>query len=127
MKIEEKLDEYLIEKITDMTGKKCQSCGKGKYRETGPQDDMLGVLHCDKCGAEIKRHSDTKKPDPQKKKAFDEYNKLQKEADKILNGFKTKLKNHQNKFFGASSLDLNYVDNIEYLVRELKDLYNYFK
>lgn len=66
-------------------------------------------------------------PDPQKKKAFDKYNKLQKEATSILDGFKTKLRNHQNRFFQASKMDLNYVDDIEYLVRELKSLNNYFK
>lgn len=67
------------------------------------------------------------KPDPQKKKAFDKYNKFQKEATGILDGFKTKLRNHQNRFFQASKMDLNYVDDIEYLVRELKGLSNYFK
>ena len=40
----------------DMTGKKCEKCKKGTYKETGPQDDMHGVLHCDKCGTEVNRH-----------------------------------------------------------------------
>jgi len=66
-------------------------------------------------------------PDPQKKKAFDDYKKLQKEATGILNTFKTKLRNHQNRFFGESKLDLNYIDDIKYLVGELKGLNNYFK
>lgn len=36
---------------TDMKGKKClrKSC-RGKYGETGIQDDMHGELHCLKCG-----------------------------------------------------------------------------
>ncbi|HUS49764.1 MAG TPA: hypothetical protein VMZ91_06340 [Candidatus Paceibacterota bacterium] len=127
MKIEEKLDEYLIEKVTDMTGKKCQSCGKGKYKETSMHDDMDGVLHCDKCGAEIKRYSGVQKPDPQKKKAFDEYNKFQKEATNLLKIFKVKLRNHQNRFFGEKELNLNYVDDIKYLVGQLKSLKIYFE
>jgi hypothetical protein len=43
-------------KSVDMTGKKCEKCKKGTYKETGPQDDIHGVLHCDKCGTEVKRH-----------------------------------------------------------------------
>lgn len=43
-------------KTIDRTGKKCTTCGKGTYQETGIQDDMHGVLHCNKCRAEIKRH-----------------------------------------------------------------------
>ena len=65
--------------------------------------------------------------DPKKKKAYDDYKKAQKEASGIINAFKTKLRNHQNRFFQASELDLNYLDDIKYLVKELKDLYNYFK
>jgi len=41
---------------TDFMGKKCKKCGKGKYAETSMQDDWDGLLHCDSCGAEIKRH-----------------------------------------------------------------------
>jgi len=66
-------------------------------------------------------------PDPQKKKAFDDYKKAQKEASVILKSFKMKLSNHMNRFFQASKLDLNYVDDIKYLVSELKSLDNYFK
>jgi len=40
----------------DRTGTKCNSCGKGTYKETGQLDDMNGVLHCNKCGAQVKRH-----------------------------------------------------------------------
>jgi len=64
---------------------------------------------------------------PMKKRAFDDYKKYQKEASSILNIFKTKLRNHQNRFFQESELDLNYVDDIKYLVNELKDLNDYFK
>ena len=39
----------------DMKGKTCVKCKKGKYNETSIQDDMHGVLHCDKCGHETKR------------------------------------------------------------------------
>lgn len=40
---------------TDMTGKTCRKCHKGKYHETSQQDDMDGVLHCTNCGAGVKR------------------------------------------------------------------------
>ena len=49
-----KFKDYLTEK--DMMDKKCKKCGKGKYKETSQMDDMDGVLHCDKCGHEVKRH-----------------------------------------------------------------------
>ena len=45
----------------DMTGKKCKKCKKGKYTETSIHDDIDGVLHCDKCGHEVKRHTDDMK------------------------------------------------------------------
>ena len=40
----------------DMKGKKCTACKKGTYQETSQHDDMDGVLHCDKCNREVKRH-----------------------------------------------------------------------
>lgn len=40
----------------DNQGRKCDKCGKGQYIETSVWDDWQGVLHCSKCGAEIKRH-----------------------------------------------------------------------
>jgi hypothetical protein len=43
-------------KPVDMTGKPCTACKKGTYQETGQHDDMDGVLHCNKCRKEIKRH-----------------------------------------------------------------------
>lgn len=51
----QKLAGILTEEKEDMTGKKCEKCGKGKYKETSVQDDMHGVLHCPKCGHEVKR------------------------------------------------------------------------
>lgn len=47
----------------DMTGKPCKSCGKGTYQETSQHDDYDGTLHCNKCGAEVKRHSDLNEDD----------------------------------------------------------------
>ena len=44
----------------DMTGKKCRSCKKGKYYETSHMDDWDGVVHCSKCGHEVKRHQEDK-------------------------------------------------------------------
>ena len=41
--------------MTDRTGKSCFSCHKGVYKETTIRDDWDGVLHCDKCGAQVKR------------------------------------------------------------------------
>jgi len=35
---------------------KCIKCGKGTYIETSQLDDLKGVLHCSKCGHEIKRY-----------------------------------------------------------------------
>lgn len=43
-------------KTIDMTGEKCNSCGKGKYKETSMHDDMDGVLHCSNCGDQVKRY-----------------------------------------------------------------------
>ena len=39
----------------DRTGKLCNTCKKGHYKETSIHDDMDGVLHCDKCGAQVVR------------------------------------------------------------------------
>ncbi len=39
----------------DMINKKC-SCGKGHYIEMFISDDWRGVLHCNACKKEIKRH-----------------------------------------------------------------------
>lgn len=47
-----------IEGSGDLKGKPCKSCGKGTYQETSQQDDYEGTLHCNKCGAEVKRHGD---------------------------------------------------------------------
>jgi predicted nucleic-acid-binding Zn-ribbon protein len=42
---------------SDMKGKKCEKCKKGKYEETSQLDDLKGVLHCIKCGHEIDRYT----------------------------------------------------------------------
>ena len=64
--------------------------------------------------------------DPEKKKIFDEYKELQKEANGFLNSIKTSLKNHQNRFFQASEPDYMYrnvlEDAVEDLRRIVKDL-----
>ena len=44
-----------LSKKTDMSGKTCKKCHKGKYHETSQQDDIDGVLHCTNCGAGTKR------------------------------------------------------------------------
>jgi hypothetical protein len=43
----------------DRTGKTCKSCKKGKYYETSHMDDWDGVLHCTKCGHEVKRYKES--------------------------------------------------------------------
>ena len=50
----------------DVKGKKCESCGKGTYEETGPMDDLRGTLHCSKCDKMVDRY---KKYTPFKKKS----------------------------------------------------------
>jgi len=42
--------------IVDRFGKDCESCGRGRFIETGFFDDVDGVLHCNVCGKEIIRH-----------------------------------------------------------------------
>lgn len=54
------LEESKKRDVKDMMGKKCESCKKGKYKETSFHDDMDGVLHCDKCGIETKRYKSVK-------------------------------------------------------------------
>lgn len=38
----------------DMTGKKCQQCKKGIYKERELQDDFQGMVTCS-CGHRVKR------------------------------------------------------------------------
>ena len=40
----------------DMTGKICEKCQDGEYRETRISDDWAGVLHCVSCDHEVVRH-----------------------------------------------------------------------
>jgi len=49
--------DYMSEedKKIDMTNKTCTKCHKGKYHETSQHNDMYGVLHCTKCGTQVKR------------------------------------------------------------------------
>ena len=44
----------------DLTGTPCLECKDGYYKETGIQDDMQGVLHCDECRHEVRRYIDKK-------------------------------------------------------------------
>ena len=48
-------EEKLAGNSGDRTGKTCEKCHKGKYQETSQHDDMYGVLHCTKCGTQVKR------------------------------------------------------------------------
>ena len=50
----------------DVKGKKCESCGKGTYKETESMDDLRGTLHCSKCDKMVDRY---KKYTPFKKKS----------------------------------------------------------
>ena len=61
----DQISESAASKTTDMKNKKCTACKKGTYQETDQHDDMDGVLHCDKCNKEVKRHqpADSKKKD----------------------------------------------------------------
>jgi len=49
--------------MKDMTGETCETkwC-RGKYKETSIHDDWDGVLHCDKCGREVKRYRPEMEP-----------------------------------------------------------------
>lgn len=64
----------------DMTGKKCEKCKTGTYKETGPQDDMHGVLHCDKCGTEVKRHREMVNEARSRYRNFKESDMMRNEA-----------------------------------------------
>jgi ribosomal protein S27E len=46
-----------------MKGIKCKECKNGEYQETGIFDAWDGVLHCNRCGHEIKVPSSTEKKD----------------------------------------------------------------
>jgi hypothetical protein len=49
---------HILGESFDMTDETCTRCGKGQYVETGIQDDMRGVLHCNNCAMEIDRHAE---------------------------------------------------------------------
>jgi hypothetical protein len=54
--------------LVDMKGKKCTTCKKGTYQETGIQDNMHGELHCTKCNTVVK----SRQPAASKKKRVSE-------------------------------------------------------
>ena len=43
-------------KEIDVNGKKCETCGKGIYKETSLMDDWTGTLHCSKCDKKVDRY-----------------------------------------------------------------------
>lgn len=49
---------HVLGETFDMTDETCTRCGRGQYVETGIQDDMRGVLHCNNCTMEIDRHAE---------------------------------------------------------------------
>jgi len=63
-----------------------------------------------------------KAPDKQKKKAFDDYKKLNLEANKLLNSLRTKLVDHQNKFFSGKGPNYGYIGDLGKVVKDLKEL-----
>jgi hypothetical protein len=87
-------------KSVDMTGKKCEKCKKGTYKETGIQDDMHGVLHCDKCGTEVNR-----------------YREMVNEARSRYRNFKESdmMKNHAKISYGINQAK-KMLGEVEYLV-----------
>lgn len=76
--------------MTDLTGKKCKECGKGTYQETGFHDDMDGVLHCNKCGSEIKRHNATQEEEQEiaKMKKETKIKRINKEIENLKDEIK---------------------------------------
>ena len=42
--------------MIDNLNKICEKCHIGRYIETGFFDDMDGLLHCERCGHQVKRH-----------------------------------------------------------------------
>lgn len=54
------------------------------------------------------------------KKVFNEYKQLQKEADGFLNSIKIHLRNHQNRFFKSSEMNMEYRNELEDVVDELR-------
>lgn len=45
-----------MSKMISNLGEKCSKCDKGVYAETSYRDDKDGVLHCKKCGHEVKTY-----------------------------------------------------------------------
>jgi|LakMenEpi03Aug12_release.lakeMendotaPanAssembly.Ray.scaffolds.fasta_scaffold127615_6 hypothetical protein len=96
-------------KEEDMNGKKCESCGKGVYKETEPMDDMRGTLHCSKCDKMVDRY---KEPTPFKKKGKKKYEFIDEHPD--YKEFKTKIDELKKMM---RNFEKNFEDGEEY-VRE---------
>jgi len=58
--INEGWEWHILGETFDMTDETCTRCGEGQYVETGIQDDMQGVLHCNnkECRMQIDRHAE---------------------------------------------------------------------
>ncbi|MHA1289006.1 MAG: hypothetical protein ACTSPB_16580 [Candidatus Thorarchaeota archaeon] len=58
--INEGWEWHVLGESFDMTDETCTRCGAGQYVETGIQDDMQGVLHCNnkECRMQIDRHAE---------------------------------------------------------------------
>jgi hypothetical protein len=96
-------------KEEDMNGKKCESCGKGVYKETEPMDDMRGTLHCSKCDKMVDRY---KEPTPFKKNGKKKYEFIDEHPD--YKEFKTKIDELKKMM---RNFEKNFEDGEEY-VRE---------
>jgi hypothetical protein len=114
----------------DMKGKKCTTCKKGTYQETGIQDNMHGELHCTKCNTVVKSRqpADSKKkrvsegpdkgwvPNPENPGYYIHRSDLP-QTGKVSDPAKAKLGRIINKYFGQiydygdGDESLNYLDN----------------
>lgn len=58
--INEGWEWHVLGESFDMTDETCTRCGQGQYVETGIQDDMQGVLHCNNkdCRMQVDRHAE---------------------------------------------------------------------
>lgn len=80
----------------DRTGQKCESCGKGRYKETSIMDDWEGVLHCDKCGHRVDAYEKVELPveenvvTPEEKKFQDMVHDIAEKAWRELPGYHKK-------------------------------------
>lgn len=49
-----------MSEVNDLLNTECHKCVEGHYVETSQFDDYDGLLHCDKCNHEVKRHPETR-------------------------------------------------------------------